>query len=103
MIARPYFLVEQSGDGSLGRWEQEQVDLMEDYDRTFGGKPKTRTLGIGVLTDSNNTHTYAEAYYADLRVWRREALENASISDHCSCLPGEDLTPQLRAEKTRTY
>ncbi len=102
MIARPYFLVEQSGSGSLGRWELEKVDLIEDYGHTFGGVPKTRTLGIGVLTDSNNTHTYAEAYYADIRVWRREALETASIPDHCACLPVGDLTPRLGTENTRT-
>lgn len=103
MIARPYFLVEQSGDGSLGRWEFEQVDLMADYNSTFGGEPKTRTLGIGLLTDSNNTHTYAEAYYADIRAWRREALEEeTAIPNHCACLPAGDLTPRLPTKITRT-
>ena len=102
MIARPYFLVEQSGEGSLGLWEQESVDLIADYDNTFGGKPKTRTLGIGVLTDSNNTHSYAEAYYADIRVWRRDALYDGSIPDHCACLPSGDLRPRAGTQKTRT-
>ena len=86
MIARPWFFVEQSGDASLGRWEFEQVDLMADYGRVFGGEPKNRTLGIGVLTDSNNTHTYAAGDYADVRAWPRAALESGSIPDHCACL-----------------
>jgi hypothetical protein len=103
MIARPYFLVEQSGEGSLGRWEFEQVDLMADYNSTFGGEPKTRTLGIGVLTDSNNTYTYAEAYYADIRAWRREAVEEEpAIPNHCTCLPAGDLTPRLPTKIKRT-
>jgi hypothetical protein len=87
MIARPYFFVEQSGDESLGQWEFEQVDIVADYDRVFDEIPKNRTLGIGVLTDSNNTHTYAEADYADFRVWPRQALESGSMPDHCACLP----------------
>ena len=85
-IARPYFFVEQSGDESLGKWEFEQVDLMADYDRVFDDTPKSRTLGLGLLTDSNNTRTYTEAYYADFRAWRREAIETGLIPDHCSCL-----------------
>ena len=86
MIARPYFFVAQSGDASLDRWEFEQVDLMADHERVFGDKPNTRTLGIGVLTDSNNTHSYAAGDYADIRAWPREALESGAIPDHCACL-----------------
>ena len=46
----------------------EQVDLLADYDRVYGGEPKSRTRGLGILTDANSTHSYAEAHYADLRV-----------------------------------
>ena len=86
-IARPWFLVVESGAGNLGRWVFEQVDLLADYERVYGGEPKSRTRGLGILTDANSTHSYAEAHYADLRVWTREAFERGEVRNHCECLP----------------
>ncbi|MFH1566459.1 MAG: DUF3047 domain-containing protein [Gemmatimonadota bacterium] len=84
--ARPYFFVVESGSERLGRWTFEQVDLVADYGRVFDGKPRERTLGIGLLTDANSTGSRAAASYADLRVWKREALRDGQIDDYCSCL-----------------
>ena len=72
----------------------EQVDLLADYDRVYGGKPKSRTRGLGILTDANSTHSYAEAHYADLRVWTREAHERGEVRNHCECLPDPPGTAQ---------
>lgn len=83
-IFRPWFFVLESGDANLGKWTFEQVDLLKDYHQVFsGGKPKRRTIGVGVLTDANNTDSYAEAYYADFRVWSREAYEGGRVVDYC--------------------
>jgi hypothetical protein len=87
-IARPYFVVVESGDEKLGEWLFASVDLEEHYDRTWGGRPKSRTQGLGLLTDANSTDSRAEAYYADIRVWSREAFEAGRVQDHCDCYRG---------------
>ena len=85
-IFRPWFFVLESGDANLGKWTFEQVDLLRDYRRVFDNdKPKKRSIGVGLLTDANNTDSYAEAYYADLRVWSREAFEQGRVVDYCDC------------------
>ena len=85
-IFRPWFFVLESGDTNLGKWTFEQVDLLRDYRRVFNrGKPKKRSIGVGILTDANNTDSYAEAYYADFRVWSRDALERGRVVDYCDC------------------
>jgi len=86
MIARPYFFVLESGEKHKGEWVFEMTDVVKDYKRVFGSSPKDRTLGIGLLTDANSTDSYAEAYYADIRVWPREAREDGQITDYCGDL-----------------
>jgi hypothetical protein len=95
-IARPYFVVVESGEEQLGEWLFAAVDLEEHYDRTWGGRPKKRTEGLGLLTDANSTDSRAEAYYADMRVWTREAFEAGRVQDHCSCY--RELTPAKKAD-----
>lgn len=86
MIARPYFFVLESGEQNKGQWVFEMTDVAADYQRVFGSAPKDRTLGIGLLTDANSTDSYAEAYYADIRVWTREARDAGRIADYCGDL-----------------
>ena len=85
-IIRPWFFVVESGEQNLGKWTFEQVDLFKDHQRVFDGKPKKRTLGLGILTDANATNSHARAYYSDLRVWTREAQEKGLVQDYCACL-----------------
>jgi len=87
-IARPYFMVVESGDENLGKWTFEQVDLEADHQRLYGKAPPERTVGMGILTDANSTRSYAEAYYADVRVWTRQAQERGLIRDYCGCFEG---------------
>lgn len=94
-IARPYFVVVESGEQSLGEWAFAHVDLEQNYDDTWGGRPKSRTEGLGLLTDANSTNSRAEAYYADLRVWTREAYEGGRVRDYCGTY--RDLGPMIRA------
>lgn len=84
-IARPYFVVVESGNQQLGEWLFASVDLENHYDRTWGGRPKKRTQGLGLLTDANSTDSEAEAYYADLRVWTRKAYDEGRVQDYCDC------------------
>ena len=87
-IARPWFFVVESGEENLGRWIFEQADLYRDYQRVYDGKLTDRTIGLGILTDANNTGSRAEASYADVRVWTREAEEKGLIGDYCRCFEG---------------
>ena len=84
-IARPWFFVVESGEENLGKWIFEQTDLHRDYQRVYDGKLTDRTIGLGILTDANNTGSRAEASYADVRVWTREAEEKGLIGDYCGC------------------
>jgi hypothetical protein len=84
--ARPYVFVLESGPENLGRWMLAQADLERDHERVYGDHPPRRTVGLGILTDANSTHSYAEAHYADFRAWPRAALEQGLIDDYCRCL-----------------
>jgi hypothetical protein len=86
-IFRPWFFVVESGTANLGKWTFETVDLEKHHRAKLGGRPSNRTVGVGLLTDANSTRSYAEAYYADLRAWTREALDNGRIANHCGGLP----------------
>ncbi|NKB68822.1 MAG: DUF3047 domain-containing protein [Candidatus Latescibacteria bacterium] len=84
-IFRPWFFVVESGADNLGKWTFEMVDLEDHHEMKLGGSPKDRTIGLALLTDANNTDSYAEAFYTDLRVWPRAALERGQITNHCTC------------------
>ena len=83
---RPYFFVLESGTENLGKWIFEEVDAYENFRRVYGGKPKSRTIGLAILTDANSTDSHAAAAYADIRVWSRKARDAGLIEDYCGCL-----------------
>lgn len=86
-IFRPWFFVVESGANNLNRWTFEVVDLEKHHREKLGGRPAKRTIGLGLLTDANSTRSYAEAYYADLRVWTREAFDGGRVVNYCGGLP----------------
>ena len=86
-IFRPWFFVVESGATNLGKWTFEVVDLEKHHREKLGGRPAARTIGLGLLTDANSTRSYAEAYYADLRVWTRQALDGGRVVNYCGGLP----------------
>lgn len=57
-------IVASSGSHQLGHWVELSRDVAEDYRRAYGEEPGSVT-GIGVMTDSDNTASRAEAYYGD--------------------------------------
>ena len=86
-LFRPWFFVVESGATNLGKWTFEVVDLEKHHRAKLGGRPAKRTIGLGLLTDANSTRSYAEAYYADLRVWTRDAFDAGRVVNHCGGLP----------------
>lgn len=62
-------LVVESGAGSLGQWRAVQRDLEEDYRRCFG-KQAPPIAAIGVMSDTDNTHSDALAYFRGIQLSR---------------------------------
>lgn len=60
-------LVVESGPRRLGRWVDYERDVRADYERAFGEKPGA-LIGIGIMTDSDNTRTHTQAWYGPLRL-----------------------------------
>jgi hypothetical protein len=60
-------IVVASGDAALGGWQAFERDIAADYRRAFGREPG-RLVGVGVLTDSDNTRSDALAWYGDIRL-----------------------------------
>ncbi|MEI8303547.1 MAG: DUF3047 domain-containing protein [Burkholderiales bacterium] len=58
-------LVVDSGDDQLKRWRSHERLIYQDFEKVFGERPG-RLTKIGILTDTDNTRSTAEALYSDL-------------------------------------
>jgi len=63
-------VVVESGGSGVRQWRSYRRDIVEDYRQAYGRAPG-RLLGIGVLTDTDNTGQTARAWYGDLRLLAR--------------------------------
>lgn len=63
--ARVRYLVLESGPAQTGRWLDYRRNVADDYRRVFGTEPG-RLRSVGVLTDSDDLRTNAEAWYTDM-------------------------------------
>ena len=59
-------IVAASGTSGFGAWQNIRRNVAEDYQRAFG-KPPGPMIGVGVMTDTDNTGTKASGDYGDLR------------------------------------
>jgi len=55
-------LVLESGPKQLNRWIDYERDIRADYRQAFGEEPG-RLIAIGIMTDTDNTKSSAEAWY----------------------------------------
>jgi hypothetical protein len=58
-------IVVGTGRDRLGAWVDFERDYAEDYRRAFGALPG-RLIGIGLMTDTDNTADSVEAFYGDI-------------------------------------
>lgn len=58
-------LVLESGPGQLGQWLDYERDVRADFEKAFG-EPAGALLSVGIMTDSDNTHSQAQAWYGPL-------------------------------------
>lgn len=67
----PHF-VANGGGANVGRWHRERVDLLGIYRRLWPGAGGVRVTDIALFCDSDETGTSSVAYFADVRMKRRE-------------------------------
>jgi len=63
-------LVVESGPGQLNRWLEYERDIRADYEKAFGEAPGA-LVGIAIMTDTDNTHSKAKAWYGPVRLARQ--------------------------------
>ncbi|MEY4265970.1 MAG: hypothetical protein RIS90_505 [Pseudomonadota bacterium] len=63
-------LVLESGDGRLNQWLDYQRDIAADFEAAFG-EPPGALLGVGIMTDSDNTRSKAQAWYGPVTLTKR--------------------------------
>ncbi|MDB5761451.1 MAG: hypothetical protein JWQ21_446 [Herminiimonas sp.] len=59
-------MVAASGPDGIGQWHEFTRNIAEDYEKAFGEKPG-RLIGVGVMTDTDNTGETVDAWYGDIR------------------------------------
>lgn len=69
-------IVAENGSGGIGEWHHFARNIVDDYEQAFGEKPG-RLIGVGVLTDTDNTGETVEAWYGDIALLR-ERIANTS-------------------------
>jgi Protein of unknown function (DUF3047) len=60
-------MVAASGPDGIGQWLDFSRNIVEDYKKAFGENPG-KLIGVGVLTDTDNTGETVEAWYGDIRL-----------------------------------
>jgi hypothetical protein len=64
---RVKMVVAGSGGDRLGQWKQFERDYVADFERAFGESPG-RLIGVGIMSDTDNTGGEIEAYYGDIEL-----------------------------------
>ncbi|MDP2819109.1 MAG: DUF3047 domain-containing protein [Polaromonas sp.] len=60
-------LVVESGTGKLRQWVDYERNIRADYEKAFGETPGA-LVGIGIMTDSDNTRSTIQAWYGPVTV-----------------------------------
>jgi hypothetical protein len=63
-------------DPRLGQWKRFERNYVEDYIRAFG-QPPGKLIGVGILTDTDNTASRIESFYGDIEL-KQAPLEAAT-------------------------
>jgi hypothetical protein len=77
--SRIRMMVAEQGPQGVGKWRNFTRNIVEDYEKAFGEKPG-KLIGVGVLTDTDNTGETVEAWYGDIRLLRQRGILTAEES-----------------------
>jgi hypothetical protein len=67
-------LVVESGAGKLHQWVDYERNIRADYEKAFGEAPGA-LVGIGIMTDSDNTKSSTKAWYGPVTLDRVAAVK----------------------------
>lgn len=79
-------VVLRTGPTELGLWQQETVNLYQDYKELFESEPGA-VLGIALITSSDSTGSAAAADYDDFVLFPQNPLPAQDISSSAGNLP----------------
>jgi hypothetical protein len=97
--SRIKMLVAASGSDGVGHWQRFDRNIVEDFKAAFGEEPG-RLLGVGVLTDTDNTGETVEAWYGDIRLQRNPPVRGHESSSADTSLPASPNTsPRVAADR----
>jgi hypothetical protein len=77
--ARIQKIVVDSGPTALGRWRDHERRIADDFRRAFGEEPGA-LVGIGVMTDTDNTGKRTRAWYGPVELRAAEAPTTSSTA-----------------------
>ncbi len=60
-------MVIETGGGRVGQWLSYERNIRADFEKAFG-EPPGALIGIGIMTDSDNTRSHAQAWYGAIRL-----------------------------------
>ncbi len=66
-------IVLEAGTWNIGKWIEERVDILKDYQKAFGSKPPA-TATIGIMNDSDNTGEQSVSCLAYIEVYREMSV-----------------------------
>jgi hypothetical protein len=69
---RSRFIVLKSGNAEAGKWFSEQRDLVKDWKLLFGDDTPPEIVGVGLMTDSDGTHSTVTGSYDDVTLLKRQ-------------------------------
>jgi hypothetical protein len=69
----------RKGSTDVGTWQEEHVNIVDDYQKAFGRKPPARAR-IAIMNDSDNTGEHSVSYMADIEVFRSGQVQSAGAA-----------------------
>jgi hypothetical protein len=66
---RAMIIVLEKGQAKIGKWVDEEADIIQDYQRAFGKKPPP-VARIAVMNDSDNTQERSTSYLEFIEVFK---------------------------------
>jgi hypothetical protein len=61
----------KKGDKNVGKWETEEVDILEDYKKAFGEEPP-KIASLIIMNDTDNTGESATSYVDYIKIFKKE-------------------------------
>jgi hypothetical protein len=78
-ISESMMVAVQSGNALAGRWITEERNIVDDYRQAFGRTPP-EIIGIGIMTDTDDTGEETAGYYGDILLYPSGIIDIGSFA-----------------------